>query len=828
MADNDFRYTIPAGHLPATIIAIKTTKDKTMDDGEELLEYEYVVKREGFVDDDKTSLLARRGEIRATKDGIVEQIHVTKGEVIEDESKVIIEYKGCDHDTQYEGMCVVCCKTVPMNQKSHVLMAHDATSLSVSRSEAKRLEHVTVDRLLSEGKLSLIVDLDQTLIHATVGPAIDEWINSQGGMPQDVRMFPLPDSSTPYYIKLRPHLERFLQKITDLYELHIYTMGTRNYASAVAKAIDPDGRFFSQRILSRDENLSMTQKSIERLFPCDTSMVVVIDDRADVWQYSPNLVKVHPYEYFVGAGDINAGHLPKQETAVETEAAVKSEAVAKTKAAPSTETTEPSTETTEPKVDITDASSTSTETKADTETSTTASGDAPAAVSEDKADDMLDEKLEGKSDEKKTEDAKVSAALSGKLEKLGKVIKPKAPVMDDNDDELKHILEILEMIHERFYDTREAFMQKESKKQPDVKEIITDMKRHVLKGVNIVFSSVIPLGQPPHKADIWRQATSFGAECSTELTSRVTHVVAAKAGTAKVGEARKRKSVKIVRPEWLYHSIGKWQKQNEADYVLPELANKPSPVSTTPPHAPEDENVDDDEDQGGISEGMSDVPPVHIEKWDDMYKELEDELGDLDDTDFDSDTSTHSNTQSDASTDGGNSSRLLNLKRPRVFRKSGLSTAITNGGNDDDEDDEDEDSDSNGMNIDMLQQGGNADEDGDEDKGMSTQESDGDIDDESGSDSQQGYSDAPSDASGSIVRQRKRRRKSAGRNGGGLADAVGGEDEEEEDGIDADDEVTMDYSRLGQQNQEEEEDDDDDDFLNDMENDLDAQLNDDD
>lgn len=39
-------------------------------------------------------------------------------------------------------------------------------------------------RLLNEGKLSLIVDLDQTLIHATVGPAIDEWINSQGGMPQ--------------------------------------------------------------------------------------------------------------------------------------------------------------------------------------------------------------------------------------------------------------------------------------------------------------------------------------------------------------------------------------------------------------------------------------------------------------------------------------------------------------------------------------------------------------------------------------------------------------------------------------------------------------------
>jgi RNA polymerase II subunit A-like phosphatase len=41
----------------------------------------------------------------------------------------------------------------------------------------------------------------------------------------------------------------------------------------------------------------MTQKNIRRLFPCDDSMVVVIDDRADVWTWSPNLIKVHPCKY---------------------------------------------------------------------------------------------------------------------------------------------------------------------------------------------------------------------------------------------------------------------------------------------------------------------------------------------------------------------------------------------------------------------------------------------------------------------------------------------------------------------------------------------------
>ena len=41
----------------------------------------------------------------------------------------------------------------------------------------------------------------------------------------------------------------------------------------------------------------MFMKSLERLFPVDQTKVVVIDDRADVWNWSPNLIKVVPCEY---------------------------------------------------------------------------------------------------------------------------------------------------------------------------------------------------------------------------------------------------------------------------------------------------------------------------------------------------------------------------------------------------------------------------------------------------------------------------------------------------------------------------------------------------
>ena len=125
--------------------------------------------------------------------------------------------------------------------------------------------------------------------------------------------------------------------MSEYYEMHVYTMGTRTYADAICKVIDPGGRIFGDRILSRDESGSrsyarswklmtdFTSKNLKRLFPTDQSMVVVIDDRQDVWGDCPNLLKVVPCElqpppirnsanglddFFIGIGDINSSFLP--------------------------------------------------------------------------------------------------------------------------------------------------------------------------------------------------------------------------------------------------------------------------------------------------------------------------------------------------------------------------------------------------------------------------------------------------------------------------------------------------------------------------------------
>ena len=171
------------------------------------------------------------------------------------------------------------------------------------------------------------MDLDQTIIHATVDPTVAQWQNNPSEINhdvlQDVKSFALPDPSpvpeghrpteTSYYVKLRPGLRQFLENISKLYELHIYTMGTRAYALNVAKIVDPEGKIFGSRVLSRDESGSMTEKDLRRLFPNNTKMVVIIDDRGDVWKWSENLIRVKPYDFFVGIGDINSSFLPKKQ-----------------------------------------------------------------------------------------------------------------------------------------------------------------------------------------------------------------------------------------------------------------------------------------------------------------------------------------------------------------------------------------------------------------------------------------------------------------------------------------------------------------------------------
>lgn len=537
----------------------------------------------------------------STVDGEILEWKISKGDVIDGPLDVVEIDEPCAHEVQFGGLCAECGKDmteatynteVMDSMRAPIQMTHDNTTLTVSEKEATRVEEDAKRRLLASRRLSLVVDLDQTIIHATVDPTVGEWKedknNPNHGALMDVRQFQLIDDGPGmrgcwYYIKLRPGLEEFLEKVAELYELHIYTMGTRAYAQNIADIIDPTRKLFGDRILSRDESGSLTAKNLQRLFPVDTKMVVIIDDRGDVWRWSPNLIKVSPYDFFVGIGDINSSFLPKKQDIGATNKLIK--------AAKEKESKEHNTN------GIAAKPESPTEVSALQQLVTMGGGDNPRLLHEqtnEQEETILhqveDRPLLQKQKELEAEDeASPESSESPSVEESQDSNKHRHHLLEDHDRELFQLQDRLEQVHLQFFDEydkrrshalggRVAALRGEKtpskdkdvdlKLVPDIKDIMPLFKRGVLGGVVLVFSGVLPLGTDTQNADISLWAKSFGVIIASKINGRTTHLVAGRNRTAKVREATRYPNVKIVSTQWLLDCLVSWQHLDEDPYLL--------------------------------------------------------------------------------------------------------------------------------------------------------------------------------------------------------------------------------------------------------------------
>lgn len=226
--------------------------------------------------------------------------NVDVGDEVATANQVICEIKRpCNHDIVYGGLCTQCGKEVSADAFDGVpLDVVGDVDLQISETEAIRTGKALKEHLRRDKKLILVVDLDQTIIHCGVDPTIAEWKNDPNNPNfetlRDVKSFtldeelvlplmymnddgsmlrPPPVRKCWYYVKVRPGLKEFFAKVAPLFEMHIYTMATRAYALQIAKIVDPTGELFGDRILSRDENGSLTTKSLAKLFPDRKSVV---------------------------------------------------------------------------------------------------------------------------------------------------------------------------------------------------------------------------------------------------------------------------------------------------------------------------------------------------------------------------------------------------------------------------------------------------------------------------------------------------------------------------------------------------------------------------
>ena len=114
---------------------------------------------------------------------------------------------------------------------------------------------------------TLVLDLDETLIHFKPNPNNDE-------------------SGT---IKIRPFLMEFLEKIKHYYELVVFTAATQEYADPIINALDPNDKYFDYR-LYRKHTIIIDNDFVKDLSKLgrDMSKIIIVDNMEQNYKLQKN------------------------------------------------------------------------------------------------------------------------------------------------------------------------------------------------------------------------------------------------------------------------------------------------------------------------------------------------------------------------------------------------------------------------------------------------------------------------------------------------------------------------------------------------------------
>ncbi|XP_042476530.1 RNA polymerase II C-terminal domain phosphatase-like 3 isoform X2 [Macadamia integrifolia] len=185
----------------------------------------------------------------------------------------------------------------------------DQQKAAIQRERARRIEEQ--QKMFAARKLCLVLDLDHTLLNSAkfveVDPVHEEILRKKEEQDREKPQRHLfRFSHMGMWTKLRPGIWNFLEKASKLYELHLYTMGNKLYATEMAKVLDPTGALFAGRVISKGDDgdpfdsdeRQPKSKDLEGVLGMESG-VVIVDDSVRVWPHNKlNLIVVERYTYF--------------------------------------------------------------------------------------------------------------------------------------------------------------------------------------------------------------------------------------------------------------------------------------------------------------------------------------------------------------------------------------------------------------------------------------------------------------------------------------------------------------------------------------------------
>jgi len=135
----------------------------------------------------------------------------------------------------------------------------------------KRRKTVLPTKKKGEPKNTLVLDLDETLVHSN--------LEEEEGTPDFTFPVQFNNETHAVNVRIRPHLEEFMKRVSRKFEVVIFTASQKVYADKLLDHLDPDRVYFSHRLF-RDSCVLVEGNYLKDLSVLgrDLSRTLIIDN----------------------------------------------------------------------------------------------------------------------------------------------------------------------------------------------------------------------------------------------------------------------------------------------------------------------------------------------------------------------------------------------------------------------------------------------------------------------------------------------------------------------------------------------------------------------